>query len=102
MTMRTLLSFSAALALSGCPATVPPADPSTKIIDTACTWVKLITTVPADTYETKQQIFAHDKAYLANWPKTNKQSFHGTRCRPLLHLSNKRGEYDNERVYSKE
>lgn len=66
--MRALLILCAALALSGCPATVPPADPPTKIIDTACSWVKFITTAPADTFETKQQVLAHDKAYLANCP----------------------------------
>jgi hypothetical protein len=68
MIMRALLILCATLTLSGCPANAPPADPPPKIVDTACNWVKFITTVPADSYETKQQIFAHDKAYLANYP----------------------------------
>lgn len=67
--MRLMIIVCALAMLGGC-VTAPPANqPQSRVIDTACDWVKFITTVPADTYETKQQIFAHDKAYLANCPK---------------------------------
>jgi uncharacterized lipoprotein YajG len=69
MTMRLLIAICALAALAGCAAPAPTLPQPVKVIDTGCNWVKFITTVPADTYETKQQIFAHDKAYLANCPK---------------------------------
>ncbi len=68
MTMRLMIIVCALAILGGCATAAPAQAPSTRIIDTACDWVRFITTVPADTYETKQQIFAHDKAYLANCP----------------------------------
>jgi hypothetical protein len=67
--MRLMIIVCALAMLAGCPATVPTQPPQTRVIDTACDWVRFITTVPADSYETKQQIFAHDKAYLANCPE---------------------------------
>lgn len=67
MTMRAILTVCALAMLAGCQ-TSPATPQPTRVIDTGCTWVKFITTVPADTYETKVQIFAHDKAYLANCP----------------------------------
>ena len=67
--MRLMIIVCALAMLGGCAAAAPTPAPSTRVIDTACDWVKFITTVPADSYETKQQIFAHDKAYLANCPK---------------------------------
>lgn len=52
---------------SPCPQQVP-AIPSTRIIDTACSWVKPITASPDDTLETKKQILAHDLAVQKNCP----------------------------------
>lgn len=66
--MRVLIAFCAVAALAGCAAAAPTGPQPVKVIDTGCNWVKFITTVLADTYETKQQIFAHDKAYLINCP----------------------------------
>ncbi|KVH51160.1 hypothetical protein WJ39_08365 [Burkholderia diffusa] len=55
------LPFVAACAMSSMP--------TLRVIDTACSWVKPITAAPADTFETKQQILAHDLAVAKNCPK---------------------------------
>ncbi|KVS50717.1 hypothetical protein WK39_28055 [Burkholderia cepacia] len=44
--------------------------PTTRLIDTACSWVKPLTATPADTFETRQQILAHDLAVAKNCPKS--------------------------------
>ena len=71
--MRAILILLATLALAACAANCPKPQaavvPTTRIVDTACSWVKPITATPADTFETKQQILAHDKAFAANCPK---------------------------------
>lgn len=59
----------AALLLAGCAAQCPPPPPpvtTTRLIDTACNWVRLITGSPLDTLETKRQILAHDTAFTKN------------------------------------
>lgn len=52
-----------------CPKPAAPVVPSTKVVDTACSWVKSITAAPADSLETKQQILAHDLALSKNCSK---------------------------------
>lgn len=60
-----------ALAIAGC-ATTTPQPPQTvtvtKVVDTACDWVKPITASKADTDDTKRQILAHDLAISKNCP----------------------------------
>ncbi|CAG9252419.1 conserved hypothetical protein [Burkholderia diffusa] len=54
------------LAFSAC---ASPSDlPTTRLIDTACSWVRPITAAPADTLDTKRQILAHDLAVAKNCP----------------------------------
>jgi hypothetical protein len=65
---RLAILMSCALAIAGC-ATTPTPEPSVRVIDTACDWVKPITASAADSYETKQQIYAHDLAYMKNCPQ---------------------------------
>lgn len=69
--MRAMTIFCA-LAITGCAATTPPQPPQTvtvtKIVDTACDWVKPINAANADTLATKQQILAHDLAVAKNCP----------------------------------
>lgn len=74
--MRAIVILSAALCLASCAHIEPkqqaaPAVPKTRIVDTACSWVKPITAAPADTIETKQQILAHDLALSKNCPKVS-------------------------------
>lgn len=45
-----------------------PEVPRTKVVDTACSWVKTISAAPADTIDTKRQILAHDLAVSKNCP----------------------------------
>lgn len=65
---RPAILTCCALAITGCTTTPTPEPPSIRVIDTACDWVKPITASAADSYETKQQIYAHDLAYLKNCP----------------------------------
>lgn len=65
---RLAILMSCALAIAGCATTQTPEPPSIRVIDTACDWVKPITANSADTFETKQQIYAHDLAYMKNCP----------------------------------
>ncbi|WP_250451227.1 hypothetical protein [Caballeronia sp. ATUFL_M2_KS44] len=63
-----------ALATGGCATTVPTPQPPqtvtvTKVVDTACDWVKSITVSKADTDQTKRQILAHDLAVAKNCPQ---------------------------------
>lgn len=67
--MRLMIIVCALAMLGGCATAAPNQEPQTRVIDTACAWVKFITTSPQDTYPTKQQILAHDDAYLANCPQ---------------------------------
>lgn len=71
--MRTLVIVLATLGLgacaAGCPKLAAVAVPKTRVVDTSCSWVKSITASPADTFETKQQILAHDVALAKNCPK---------------------------------
>jgi hypothetical protein len=58
------------LFLVGCvtaPAPAPKVE--TRIVDTACLWVKELTFSEKDTSETKRQIIEHDKAVRKNCPK---------------------------------
>ena len=66
--MRLMIICFALAMLAGCPATAPIQQPQTRVIDSSCSWVKLITVVPADSEETKRQVLAHDKALIANCP----------------------------------
>ncbi len=65
---RPAILMSCVLAIAGC-ATTPTPEPVTRVIDTACDWVRPITASSSDTYETKQQILAHDLAYTRNCPQ---------------------------------
>jgi len=51
------------LLLAGC-----ASQPQPTIIDTACSWVKVLTFSPQDTPQTKREIIAHDKAVRKNCP----------------------------------
>lgn len=69
--MRAIAILLAAV-LAGCAAECPkpsPEVPRTKVVDTACSWVKPISASQADTLETKQQILAHDLAVSKNCPE---------------------------------
>ncbi|AET90697.1 hypothetical protein BYI23_B000900 [Burkholderia sp. YI23] len=71
--MRAMI-ICCALEITGCatnsPASQPPQTVTvTKIVDTACEWVKPITASAADTLETKRQILAHDLAITKNCPR---------------------------------
>lgn len=70
--MRAMI-ICCALAIAGCATTAPATQPPqtvtvTKIVDTACDWVRPITAAAADTLETKRQILAHDLAVAKNCP----------------------------------
>lgn len=70
--MRAMLICSA-VAIAGCATTAPTPQPPqtvivTKVVDTACDWVRPITASKADTAETKRQILAHDLAVAKNCP----------------------------------
>lgn len=70
--MRTIAILLATLALGACAADCPKpvtTVPRTRVVDTACSWVKPLSASPADTLETKQQILAHDLALSKNCPK---------------------------------
>jgi len=56
------------LFLAACATQCPPAQPQTRVIDSACAWVKPITAAAGDTADTKRQILAHDMAVRANCP----------------------------------
>lgn len=65
------MTICCALAIGGCATTNPaPQTPQTvmvtKIVDTACDWVKPITASASDTLETKRQVLAHDLAVAKN------------------------------------
>jgi hypothetical protein len=62
--MRVPLSL-AVLLLAGC-AQCPQPAPVTRVIDTACDWVKPITASLADTPDTLRQVLAHDQAIRKN------------------------------------
>ncbi|WP_322009725.1 hypothetical protein [Paraburkholderia sp. J12] len=53
---------------SMCPTPTPPA-PVVKVINDSCAWVKPLSASASDTRETRQEIDAHDRAYVANCPK---------------------------------
>lgn len=59
------MTICCALAIGGC-ATTPTPEPAARVLDTACDWVEPITASSADTFETKQQIYALDLAYIKN------------------------------------
>lgn len=70
--MRAMI-ICCALAITGCATTAPAPQPPqtvtvTKVVDTACDWVRPITASKADTDETKRQILAHDLAVAKNCP----------------------------------
>ncbi|MDV2160690.1 hypothetical protein [Burkholderia pseudomallei] len=71
--MRAIIILFATLSIAACATDCPepaaPSLPKTRVVDTACSWVKPITAVPEDTLETKQQILAHDLAVAKNCPK---------------------------------
>ena len=58
--------------LAGCAAVEAPAPPPVvRVVDTACSWVRVITLSADDTSETKRQVLAHDMAVLNNCPNGN-------------------------------
>lgn len=62
--MRTT-AICFAVRLAGCAAQCPPAPPpvvETRVIDSACKWLRPITFSAADTPETKEQIVTFEKA----------------------------------------
>ncbi|OYW89268.1 MAG: hypothetical protein B7Z23_12085, partial [Pseudomonadales bacterium 32-61-5] len=71
-----LPSAAFALFASGCthlaPTPAPTPESAVRVVDTACSWVRLITISPADTPETKRQVLAHDQAVLTNCPRPSK------------------------------
>lgn len=60
--------FAATVTLSGCPATVASAKPEptvqyeTRLVDTSCQWLPVLTFSSADTAETKRGIIAYATA----------------------------------------
>lgn len=64
------MTICCALAISGCATTPQPPQTVTvtKIVDTACDWVKPISASASDTLETKCQILAHDLTLAKNCP----------------------------------
>ncbi|MEX3690117.1 hypothetical protein AB3X91_03680 [Paraburkholderia sp. BR14263] len=74
--MRTIV-LTLTLALAACATQGPvPKQPvvPTRVIDTACEWVKPISASPADTIETKQQILALDLALDRNCPRASRKT----------------------------
>lgn len=57
------------IVLFGCATSCPPAPApviQTRIVDTACNWVKPISASAADTIETRREVLAHDLAVQKN------------------------------------
>lgn len=65
--MKWLPIVALTVILGGC-ATCPPPQIETRVIDTACTWVKPLTFSKQDTPETKRQILAQELTRRQNCP----------------------------------
>ena len=66
--MKWLPVVALAVTLAGC-ATCPPPQIETRVIDTACTWVKPLTFSKQDTPDTKRQIIEQEKTRRQNCPQ---------------------------------
>ncbi len=72
--MKKFLIYPLVMLLSSCAMNSPEIQTETKLIDTSCNWVRVISVSVKDQFtdETARQILAHNRQVMRNCPASRK------------------------------